>query len=361
MRNDAAIRQAIVERGGVYAALIELTYRCNFACEHCLVDGGRERDAREGPDLTTAELVALFDALARVGVLRLTLSGGEVTERRDLERLLREARRRGFLVDLKTNGSRLTAARVALLRELGITDVTVSVYSLDPGVHDAVTRRPGSLSRVLQGLERARAAGLDVRVALPVMRPNAHTVGLTTEGLRARGFPVSVTHLVLPNDTRDASLRGLNLDDDEARAFLAEHGPQAGRSPRPVRTLEHRVCYAGERSLAVSPTGDVKACAAMVSTFGNLRQRSLDDILCGEARRTFVTRRRGDIKGCAGCVLAPHCFHCPAAMERFGGDPFARTAFWCRRNARILKKAGGRRVGRDYVFEPAPPAPGDER
>jgi len=360
MRNEAAVRRAIVEHGGIYSVFLELTYRCNFACAHCLVDGGPRAPAAE-PDLSTAELVALFDDLAGLGVFKLTFSGGEVTERRDLSTLLREARRRGFLVDLKTNGSRLTAPRLALLRELGVTDVAVSVYSLEPAVHDGITGRPGSLARVLAGLERARAAGLDVRISLPVMRPNAATATATADGLRARGYRVSVTHLVLPSETRGPALAGLNLDDDEARAFLAEHGPTRGTSPRPRRGAADRVCYAGERSFSVSPTGDVKACAVMRSTFGNLRRQPLAAILAGEARSAFVARRRGDIAGCGGCVLAPHCFYCPAAMERFGGDPWTRSAFWCRRNARILSHAGGRRVGRDYVFEPAPPAPGHGR
>jgi len=361
MRNEAAIRRAIVEHGGIYSVFVELTYRCNFACAHCLVDGGRPRPAGAEPDLSTAEVLALLADLARLGVFKLTLSGGELTERRDLAPILREARRLGFLVDLKTNGSRLTAARVALLRELGITDVAVSVYSLDPAVHDGITGRPGSLARVLAGLERARAAGLDVRVSLPVMRPNASTAPDTARELRARGYRVSVTSLVLPSDSREADLRGLNLDDDEARAFLRQHGPAAGRSPRPTRTAADRVCYAGERSFSVTPTGEIKACAVMTSCFGSLRRSTLDEILQSEARRAFITRRRGDIAGCAGCVLAPFCFYCPAAMERFGGDPWKRNPFWCRRNARVLRHAGGRRVGRGYTFEPPAPTPGDER
>lgn len=361
MRNEAAIRRAIVEHGGVYSVFVELTYRCNFACAHCLVDGGRQRPADVAPDLSTAEVLALFRDLARVGVFKLTLSGGEITERRDLGLLLGEARRLGFLVDLKTNGSRLTAARVALLRELGITDVAVSVYSLDPAVHDGITGRPGSLGRVLAGLERARAAGLDVRVSLPVMRPNSTTAAATARELRARGYRVSVTYLVLPSESRDADLRGLNLDDDEARTFLDENGPQPGRSPRPTRTAADRVCYAGERSFSVTPTGEIKACAVMTSSFGSLRRASLDEILASEARRAFVTRRRGDIVGCSGCVLAPYCFYCPAAMERFGGDPWKRSPFWCRRNARVLRHAGGTRRGRGYAFEPPAPTPGDER
>ena len=358
MRNEAAVRRAILQHGGVYSVLIELTYRCTFACEHCLVDGGRPL-VGDAPELSTAELTALFDDLARAGVFKLTFSGGEIFARRDLSTLLREARRRGFLVELKTNGAGLTAARVALLRELGITDLAVSVYSLQPAVHDGITGRPGSLARVLAGITRAKDAGLDVRVSLPIMRPNAATAGAAAAELGVRGFRVSVTHLVLPSDSRGAELRALNLDDDEARALLAARGPERGRPPHELRTPQDRVCFAGERSLSITPQGDVKACAVMRSSFGNLRRQTLEAILGGEARRAFVAHRRGDIRGCSGCLLAPHCLYCPAALERFGGDPWKRNAFWCRRNARMLRQAGGRRVGRDYVFAPDAPTPGD--
>src|SRR2546426_5956411 len=51
---------------------IDLTMRCNERCIHCY------RVIERRPELTTDELRALLDDVARAGTLYLTFSGGEI-------------------------------------------------------------------------------------------------------------------------------------------------------------------------------------------------------------------------------------------------------------------------------------------
>src|SRR5438128_2222802 len=60
-------------------AVWEVTLRCDLACLHCSSRAGRAR-----PDeLTTAEALDLVDQMADLGVLEVTLIGGEVYLRDD--------------------------------------------------------------------------------------------------------------------------------------------------------------------------------------------------------------------------------------------------------------------------------------
>src|SRR5258708_6761051 len=60
-------------------AVWEVTLRCDLACRHCSSRAGRAR-----PDeLTTAEALDLVEQLADLGVLEVTLIGGEAYLRED--------------------------------------------------------------------------------------------------------------------------------------------------------------------------------------------------------------------------------------------------------------------------------------
>jgi MoaA/NifB/PqqE/SkfB family radical SAM enzyme len=164
----AALSEAVVERTMARAVPlsvhVDLTMRCNERCVHCY------RVIEDRHELTTAEVTALLADLARAGTLYLTFSGGEIFLRPDLFALIAEAKRLRFDVRLKSNALLITAARARRLRELGVRQVDVSIYSADPAVHDAVTAIPGSLQRSLAAIEHLRAAGVGVKLNCPLMK-----------------------------------------------------------------------------------------------------------------------------------------------------------------------------------------------
>src|SRR3989454_376454 len=145
---------------------VDLTMRCNERCIHCY------RVIEQRPELTTAELKALLDDIARAGTLYLTFSGGEVFLRKDLFELVEHARRLHFDVRLKSNALLITPEKAARLRTLGVRQVDISIYSADPAVHDWVTKIPGSLERSLQGAVLLRDAGVTVKLNCPLMKQN---------------------------------------------------------------------------------------------------------------------------------------------------------------------------------------------
>ncbi len=137
---------------------ISVTDRCNYRCTYCMPEDGAAPAARADV-LSFEEIVALARAFVALGVRRLRLTGGEPTVRRDLPtlgRMLREIPGVDEL-SLSTNGDRL-AALAAPLRAAGVDRLNVSLDTLDAAKFARITGR-GDLSRVLAGLEVARAAG----------------------------------------------------------------------------------------------------------------------------------------------------------------------------------------------------------
>src|SRR5438132_7481313 len=141
---------------------IDLTRRCNERCVHCY------RVIEDRPELTTDELKVLLDDVARAGTLYLTFSGGEVFLRKDLFELVEHARRLHFDMRLKSNALLITPAMAARLRELGVRQVDISIYSPEPAVHDWVTTVPGSLERSLAARASLGVPGVPARRTSPL-------------------------------------------------------------------------------------------------------------------------------------------------------------------------------------------------
>src|SRR5690349_22589824 len=86
-------------------AVWEITLACDLACRHCGSRAGRAR-----PDeLTTAEALDLIAQMADLGVLELTLIGGEAYLRDDFTQLVRASRDAGMTTTITTGGRGLTA------------------------------------------------------------------------------------------------------------------------------------------------------------------------------------------------------------------------------------------------------------
>ena len=153
---------------------ISVTDRCNFRCVYCMpkeVFGHDFEFLRRSQILSFEEIERLARMFASAGVRKLRLTGGEPLLRRDLDRLV------GMLaavpgiedIALTTNGV-LLARQAQRLADAGLHRVTVSLDSLDDEVFMAMNDVDIPVSRVLEGIAAAAAAGLPVKVNTVVKR-----------------------------------------------------------------------------------------------------------------------------------------------------------------------------------------------
>jgi cyclic pyranopterin phosphate synthase len=142
---------------------VSVTDRCNFRCRYCMP---RELFGADHAFLPRAELLdfdeitRLVTVFARLGVVKIRLTGGEPLMRRDLATLVGKLAAVPGIEDiaLTTNAS-LLAAQAADLKAAGLSRLTVSLDTLDPGQFRAIADVAMPLSVVLDGIEAARRAG----------------------------------------------------------------------------------------------------------------------------------------------------------------------------------------------------------
>jgi cyclic pyranopterin phosphate synthase len=155
---------------------ISVTDRCNFRCVYCMPAEVYGRDFAFLPRaqvLSYEEIARLARIFVSLGVEKLRITGGEPLVRRDLVRQLAAIRRPDASpvdLTLTTNGSAL-GALARPLRDAGLQRITVSLDSLDDEVFRGMNGVDFPVTRVLDGIDAAKAAGLaPVKVNMVVRR-----------------------------------------------------------------------------------------------------------------------------------------------------------------------------------------------
>lgn len=137
---------------------VSLTDACNLRCVYCMPEDIRFRPA--AALLQDDEILTLVRVAASLGVNKIRLTGGEPTVRRGVVELVRSIAAIPGIerVTMTTNGIKL-AELAEPLAAAGLSQVNVSIDSLDPEKFRRITRR-GNLDDVWAGIAAAEAAGL---------------------------------------------------------------------------------------------------------------------------------------------------------------------------------------------------------
>jgi GTP 3',8-cyclase len=148
---------------------LSVTDRCDLRCSYCMPEEGVPKLGHRDI-LSYEELYLLAEAAVSLGVEKVRVTGGEPLVRKGIVDFLRRLAGLAGLKELvlTTNGMQL-AELAEPLRQAGVQRLNVSLDSLRPEVFAKITRR-GDLSRVLAGIEAAKAAGLPLKINMVVMR-----------------------------------------------------------------------------------------------------------------------------------------------------------------------------------------------
>ncbi|MGB9600634.1 MAG: radical SAM protein, partial [Myxococcota bacterium] len=144
----------------------DITYRCPLRCIHCYIDHRRMQE------LSLNEIDRILHNARTLNVLFVTYSGGEVFLRKDFEKILRITKRLGFSIKIITSGYLIKEREVEILRENDVLNVGVSLYSLDPSIHDSITQVRGSFEKTMNAIELLYRNNINIIIKTSIMRGN---------------------------------------------------------------------------------------------------------------------------------------------------------------------------------------------
>ncbi len=138
---------------------ISVTDRCNYRCVYCMPEQGLQWVPRSEL-LRYEEIARIVRIMAKQGVQKVRLTGGEPTMRADIISLVEAVSSVPGISDVAMTTNAHTLETLAQpLADAGLNRINVSIDSLVPEQFKRLTRG-GSLMRVLRGLDAARSAGL---------------------------------------------------------------------------------------------------------------------------------------------------------------------------------------------------------
>jgi GTP 3',8-cyclase len=177
---------------------VSVTDRCDFRCVYCMSEDMTFLPKRDL--LTLEELDRLCSVFVERGVRKLRITGGEPLVRRNIMSFFASMQRHldsGALEEmtLTTNGSQL-AKYATQLKDHGVRRINVSMDTLDPDKFRTITRW-GDLSKVLEGIDAAQAAGLHVKInAVALKGVNEDEIVPMMEWAHGRGMDLTLIEVM---------------------------------------------------------------------------------------------------------------------------------------------------------------------
>jgi MoaA/NifB/PqqE/SkfB family radical SAM enzyme len=322
---------------------LDLTHRCNNNCRHCWINLPQDSPAKEN-ELSFDEILRIIDDARKLGCKKWLLSGGEPMLRGDFPEILDFITRKSTAYNLNTNGTLITPPIARLMKRKGRK--MVSLYGASAGVHDHITRSPGSFDAAMRGFAYLREAGAGFIVQVVPMKDNHHQfkamvhlalslspywrVGANWLFLRADGNAVKNREILLQRlDPADVvKLMKADLLDDGVEG--------EAEAPGCRRSLEDRrlfaACLASRRDFHIDPYGRMSFCCSIVdpSLRYDLRRGRLEEgwtrFIPSLAGR--VTADREYLEHCGPCELQTDC-ECPAFAYLEHRRYTAKVEYFC--------------------------------
>jgi radical SAM protein with 4Fe4S-binding SPASM domain len=310
-------------------AVWETTLRCDLACRHCGSRAGRER-----PDeLDTGQCLDLVGQMAELGVLEVTVIGGEAYLRPDWLEIIAAIRAAGMQCTMTTGGRGLTLERATAAAKAGLQGASVSIDGGE-ATHDRLRGVAGSHRSALEAARHLRAAGVALSVNTQINRLSWRDLPEILEtliSLGGRAWQIQLTVamgrgadapevLLQPYELLELFplLARLKRRCEEAGVMLwpgnniGYFGPYESMLRKTLPGGHMASCGAGCTTLGIEADGAVKGCPSLQTipwTGGNLRDASLRDIWERSAPlRVMRDRTVDDLWGyCRTCYYADEC------------------------------------------------------
>ncbi len=319
---------------------IEVTRRCPLDCLHCYNNLPMGDQAARTQELTLEEHCRLLDELVAAGCLWILYTGGEIFARKDFLDIYTEAKKRGFLITLFTNGTLITPRIADYLAEWRPFAIEITLYGATRQTYEALTQVPGSYDRCLKGIRLLVERNLPLKLKTVPTTINQHEVyEMKRFAVEELGVEFKFDPLVNPRIDCSQSPLAVRLSPEEVVA-LEYFDPKRKEEYRrlakedlaaPVATTgdgQKYFCGGGMSGCAISPSGRMSICVISQQQGYDIRHGSFRDGWEGPLQ-TIRMQPRTRATICDRCRIQSLCSMCPANGELENGDPESPVEFLC--------------------------------
>jgi len=305
---------------------IDLTNGCTERCVHCYIPDYT-------PHFLPPETVKkVLNEFRDAGGLTIHFSGGECMMHPDLAEILRYAKSLHLNMLILSNLTLCDEKKVELLKEIDPQFVNVSLYSMDPAVHDGITQLKGSWEKTMGAILALEKAGVHIRLAAPLMKNNQDSFGELKKFAAAHHMHLIPDCDIFGQTDHDCSNQECALSPAELEENLRRYkdlfhfAPAEDEQYRP----EHKVCDIGGSRIGLDAEGNYYPCDGCHGiVLGNAATHTFSEVWHGEKLNALRALKNRDFPGCVNCENRRWCKVCPTRNFNETGDMFRHAPVRC--------------------------------
>ena len=249
---------------------IEVTRQCGARCDHCLIREG------EG-ELSHDEILRIIDEALQMGTCVITFTEGDPLLRKDIFELISHVDPEKAVVNLFTPGLEMTVEKAVKLREAGLYNLIVGIYSTDPEEHDRVRGVPGAYAKAIEAIKIALDTGLMVTMSCHIKSGQVDRIPELYDLAAKLGVQELSVWEGMPK-TPEERLTQIE------REKIIEIYRRINSSPIGPRLFANTYfegqmlgCMAGRKWMHIGVDGSVRGCPYLKESMANVRCGSLED------------------------------------------------------------------------------------
>ena len=322
----------------------ELSSRCNERCIHCYIPNDKKN---HGFDMPTAKVKSVIDEFAAMGGIHVTLSGGEAFLHKDIIDIARYCREKDLKISILSNLISLKDDQIKALKEVNLSLIQVSLYSMDPDIHDFITTVKGSFEKTKASIEKLVAADIPIQISCPIMKANRAGYTKVLDSAQKLKLKAQTDYIMMARSDLDTGNLANRLSLEETEELLRdiiEHDilyREETLQQLPItdeikfnleRFMKQPVCGVGYDNCCITANGDVYPCAGWQDyVLGNVYKQTLKAIW-EESERVKELRKitQASFPQCLECEARDYCARCLVRnYNESGGDMFAVNHHFC--------------------------------